>query len=36
MATATSRIVSRNKMSAVRAEMDGIIGMRAIVAVEIN
>ncbi len=34
--TATSRMVSRNRMSAVRAEIDGIIGSRAIVAVEIS
>lgn len=36
MATATSKIVNRNKMSAVKAEIDGIIGRRVIVAVEIS
>lgn len=36
MATATSRMVSRSRMSAVRVEMDGIVGNRAIVAVEIS
>ncbi len=36
MATATSKMVSKNRISAVRAEIDGIIGRRVIVAVEIN
>lgn len=36
MATATSKMVRRNRMSAVKAEIDGIIGRRVIVAVEIN
>lgn len=36
MATATSKIVSRNRISAVRAEIDGIIGRRVTVAVEMS
>ena len=36
MATATSRIVSRSRMDAVRMEMVGMIGRRAIVAVEMS
>lgn len=36
MATATSRIVNRKRIIAVKAEIDGIIGSRVIVAVEIS
>lgn len=36
MATATSKMVRRNRISAVRAEIDGIIGSRVIVAVEMS
>lgn len=36
MATATSRIVSRNRTTSVRSEITGIVETRVIVAVEIN
>ena len=36
MATATSKIVRRSRISAVRIEIDGIIGRRVIVAVEMS
>lgn len=36
MATATSRMVSRKRIIVVKAEIDGIIGSRVIVAVEIS
>lgn len=36
MATATSRMVNRKRIIAVKAEIDGIIGSRVIVAVEIS
>lgn len=36
MATATSRMVKRNKINAVRSEIVGMMGRRAVVAVEIS
>lgn len=36
MATATSRMVSRSKINVVRMEIVGMIGRRAVVAVEIS